>query len=263
MSRLKMSWGGLHYREAGDGAPLLLISGLNGLAQPWHRVAQALAMRFRVITHDHRGVGESDTWAGTYSVRQIADDILEMMDKLRIERAHIVGHSLGGAVAQTIAAHHPERVDHLVIVASWAGPETYFCELMQMRKDVLIGMGTGFFLRSGPFGIYPPDWIADHQTAIQEAASQAAQSFPSHQVILSRIDACIEHDQRHHLDRIQAPTLVIGVEDDMTTPAYCSEEIAKGIRQAQLTLLPYGGHNPHVVVPVQVQQLISNFISII
>lgn len=260
MSQMPFAWGRLHYEERGSGAPVMLISGLNGLGLTWQKVLAGLARDFRIITHDHRGLGQSSPWDGPYSVEQIASDVLGLMDGLGIDRAHIIGHSLGGAVAQFIAAHHPQRVDHLVILASWAGPEPYFSQVMNMRKAILTGLGIEVFLRTGPIGIYPPDWITRHHASADTRLADSLRDFPGTEVMLRRMEACLAHDQRHNLQKISAPTLVIGVHDDMSTPAHCSAEIANAIHDAHLIVLPYGGHNAQLVVPDQVQRCITNFI---
>ena len=148
-AKVRLPWGALHVETAGAGTPLLLVSGLNGLAAPWHGIMPALAGNFRVIAHDHRGLGGSDGWQGPWSVDQIASDVIGLMDGLGIARAHLVGHSLGGAAAQAIAADHPERVAGLVIYASWAGPDPYFARVMRMRQAMLRGLGIEEFLRTG------------------------------------------------------------------------------------------------------------------
>ncbi|HEX8544326.1 MAG TPA: alpha/beta fold hydrolase [Pseudomonas sp.] len=260
MSSAELSWGRLYYEDAGSGMPLLLISGLNGLARPWTGIVPALAAQFRVITHDHRGLGASDGWDGPYSVEQMVGDVLALMDHLHISRAHIVGHSLGGAVAQALAVEHPERVAGLVIYASWCGPEPYFCRVMNMRREMLTGLGVEAFVRSGPIGIYPPDWIARNDAVLSAGFNASCAAFPGTDVMLRRIDACLAHDRRASIGQIAAPTLVLGLQDDMSTPSHCSEEIAALIGHSQLKLLPYGGHNAHLVVPRLIQQSISEFL---
>jgi aminoacrylate hydrolase len=190
----------------------------------------------------------------------MAADVLALMDRLHIRRAHIVGHSLGGAVAQVLAVENPDRVAGLVIYASWCGPDPYFKRVMTMRREMLIGLGIEAFVRTGPIGIYPPDWITRNDAALTSGLQAACAAFPGTEVMLRRIDACLAHDRRASIEQITAPTLVLGLQDDMSTPAHCSEEIAERIRQSQLILLPYGGHNAHLIVPKLVQQSISEFL---
>ena len=253
MPKVVLDWGNLHYDEAGSGDPLLLISGLNGLAAPWQTIVPGLAERFRVITHDHRGLGQSDAWDGPYSVDQIAADVLGLMDRLGIARVHIIGHSLGGAVAQAIAADHPTRVAGLVIYASWPGKDAFFDRTMLMRRDVLLQQGIEPFLRTGPLGIYPPRWVRDNDAALTAALPAAVTAFPGVEKMVARMQACLDHERRESLPRIVAPTMVIGMQDDVATPAYSSMEIADAIPGAKLVLLPYGGHNAHQVVPAELQ----------
>lgn len=261
MPKAALEWGGLAYDESGDGDPLLLISGLNGLAAPWQGIVPGLAARYRVITHDHRGLGRSDPWDGSYSVDQIASDVLGLMDHLGIARAHIVGHSLGGAVAQAIAADRPARVAGLAIYASWPGKDAFFDRTMLMRRDVLVHQGVESFLRTGPLGIYPPRWIRDNDIALAAALPGAIAAFPGVEKMLARMQACLDHERRTSLPHISSPTLVIGMQDDVATPAYSSAEIAEAIPGASLVLLPYGGHNAHQVVPNEVLTHLLEFFS--
>ena len=253
----------LHFEDTGDGAPVMLISGLNGLAQPWQQVTGLLRGlgRYRLVAHDHRGMGRSGPAPERHSVEGIAADVVALMDALGIGRAHVVGHSLGGAVAQRLAVAHPERVAGLVIYASWPGPDAYFARVMTMRRELLLAQGVEAFLRTGPIGIYPPDWIARHDAAFEAALPAAIDSFPGIATMLARMDACLAHDLRATLARIGAPTLVLGLQDDMSTPAHCSAELAAAIPGARLAMLPYGGHNAHLVVPDQVARCLHDFLS--
>lgn len=256
---------GLHFEDVGDGAPVLLISGLNGLAQPWEQVTGLLGGlgRYRIVTHDHRGMGRSGPAPDRPSVDGIAADVLALMDALGIARAHIVGHSLGGAVAQAFAVAHPARVAGLVIYASWPGPDAYFARVMSMRRELLLAQGVKAFLRTGPIGIYPPDWIVRHDAAFEAALPVSLAKFPGVPAMLGRMDACLAHDMRAKLARIAAPTLVLGLQDDMSTPAHCSAELATAIHGARLAMLPYGGHNAHLVVPDQVARCLHDFFSLL
>ncbi len=261
MGTATFDWGGLHYEEAGTGFPVMLISGLNGLAHPWQGVVSHLSQQFRIITHDHRGLGASHAWDGPYSVDQIAADVLGLMDRLGVAKAHLVGHSLGGAVAQSIAADHPDRVAGLVLYATWPCEDPYFARVMTMRPDMLTTMGVEAFLLTGPLGIYPPRWINENDAMLKAALPSLVANFVGTDTMLRRMDACLAHERRATLSAITAPTLVLGLQDDFSTPPHCSQELAASIANATLTLLPYGGHNAHLVVPDQVQAVLTNFLN--
>src|SRR5262245_49490881 len=100
--RVTIDGGSLAYDEAGAGLPIVLIAGLGGRGTYWSAQVEAFRARFRTVVFDHRGVGDSEG-APPYSVERWADDTLRLMDELGLERAHLVGHSTGGAIAQVIA----------------------------------------------------------------------------------------------------------------------------------------------------------------
>jgi pimeloyl-ACP methyl ester carboxylesterase len=111
----------LAYDVRGRGSPLVLIQGVGVGRWGWEPVAARLARRFQVITIDNRGIGASDTPPGRYSTRMMADDVLAVLDDAGIQRASVVGTSLGGMIAQELALAHPERVDKLILVATIPG----------------------------------------------------------------------------------------------------------------------------------------------
>jgi pimeloyl-ACP methyl ester carboxylesterase len=111
----------LAYDVRGRGSPLVMIQGMGVGRWGWEPVAARLARRFQVITIDNRGIGASDTPPGHYSTRMMADDVLAVLDAAGIQRASLIGTSLGGMIAQELALAHPERVDKLVLVATIPG----------------------------------------------------------------------------------------------------------------------------------------------
>ena len=232
----------IYYEEAGQGAPLMLVTGLNGVASFWVRQVPVFARDFRVVTHDHRGTGKSTHSRITYTVDQMADDTLRLMDKLGIERAHFVGHSTGGAIGQAIAQDHPERLLSLVLSATWAGRDPYFRRLFEMRKEILLASGVEAYLRSSVLVLAPPAWISANDAAIATLQKlQAAEAAPV-EVMTSRIDAIVAFDRRAKLGAIRTPTLVIVATDDMVTPRFYSDELAERIPGAKLVVLDGGGH---------------------
>jgi pimeloyl-ACP methyl ester carboxylesterase len=118
---VKIAWS-----STGDGPPLLLVQGLGYGAWGWDPVAPGLAERFRVLTFDNRGIGASDKPAGPYTAAEMAGDALQVLDEAGVERAHLVGASLGGMIAQELAVAAPERVDRLVLCCTTPGGSDAF-----------------------------------------------------------------------------------------------------------------------------------------
>src|SRR5512143_3933191 len=110
---------GISYDVSGSGDPLVMIMGLGGNRSTWRFQVPVFEKYYRVITFDNRGVGDSDKPKGPYSIRQMADDALGLMDHLGIARSHILGASLGGTIAQELAINYPDRVSKLILACTY------------------------------------------------------------------------------------------------------------------------------------------------
>src|SRR6266576_1593238 len=212
MPRIVIGEGALYYERQGVGFPVLFISGLSGFASFWQDQVAAFARKFDVVTHDHRGIGQSDVTRSGFTVDRMAADVVGLMDALEIERAHIVGHSTGGAIAQTLAIEHPKRL----------GPSAY--------------------VQANTLFLYPSWWVARNNERLRQLEAQNLAVFPPTEVAASRIDAILDFDRTERLGQIKTPTLVVGAEDDIVTPAYFSEELARLIPGAEIKIFPRGGH---------------------
>ena len=260
MPKISIGDAELSYEETGQGPPLMLVSGLNGVASFWTHQMKELTRHFRVITHDHRGTGQSTHSRITYSVEQMADDTLRLMDTLGIEAAHLVGHSTGGAIGQAIALDHPHRLRSLVLSATWAGPDPYFRRLFEARRDVLLTQGIEAYLRASVLVLAPPEWVSRNDAAIAAGHRAQAGSWPPVEIIASRIDAIVAFDRRKRLGDIRTPTLVVVAQDDMTTPKFYSDELARGIAGARYVVLDGGGHFVPQVLPEPYNRAVGDFL---
>jgi len=126
----------LHYERHGDaGDPLLLVMGLGGSLDFWEFQTPVLARHHRVCVYDNRGIGHSDKPAGPYDVRTLADDAVAILDACGFDRAHVVGLSMGGMIAQDLAIRHSDRVGALVLAAIYARPDEDAQKLGEMLKQ--------------------------------------------------------------------------------------------------------------------------------
>lgn len=233
----------LHYECHGSGPPLLLVTGLSGTAAFWAQHVEALAGRFTLILHDHRGTGRSAHSQIAYSVDQMADDALQLIDHLELEKVHFAGHSTGGAIGQTLAIDHPDRLDRVVLSATWAGKDAYFDLFFTWRKHLLLEVGREDYLRSILFAAKPPAWYRDHPAELAAMTPEFIEErVPDLHCAASRLDAIMAFDRRAQVAQITAPCLVICAQDDIVTPPYLSEELAGLIPGSELRLLSEGGH---------------------
>lgn len=232
----------IHVEVTGEGPDLLLVAGLGGRGAFWAKQVQDFATRFRVITHDHRGCGNSTPGKAIWGAEQMAEDLVALMDAMDLPKAHLVGHSTGGAIGQHIALRWPERIDRLVLSCSWAGPDAYFEQLFRMRREILINCGPLAYYTSGTYLAHPGAYLQAQMKDARAFMEDRMAAWPGLEVELSRLAAVAAHDLRTHVHRIGHRTLCIGAADDQLTPAGFTTELAALIPDAILHLLPYGGH---------------------
>ena len=240
--RVSIGHAELYVEEHGEGEPLLLVAGLGGSGRFWTNQVAEFARHFRVILHDHRGVGRSGPGPIVSNAGELADDLLRLMDALGLDSAHLLGHSTGGAIGQHLALRAPQRLRSLGLSASWAGPTPLFVQTFHTRRDLLINSGPLNDLMVGTLLACPAWWLEPRFRDTSTYFRDRLAEFPGLEVELGRLNAVMTHDLRHRLGAIRTPTFVIGARDDQLTPPGLSEELAQRIPGARLCLLESGGH---------------------
>lgn len=260
MPKAPISGGELHYEAKGDGTPLLLVSGLGGIGNYWLPNVPTFAKHYRTIIHDHRGTGQSTRSMIRYSVDQMTDDVLALMDHLKIEKAHIVGHSTGGAIGQTMAVRRPDRMISLTIYASWPKADPFFRRVFEARRALLMSAGASAYVRATPVFLYPDWWINENIGLIEERETIAIANFPPSEIVASRIDAILAFDRTPDLPRVRTPTLALCAKDDILTPPYYSRELARLIPGAEYVELDCGGHCASETNAAEFERAVLDFI---
>ena len=234
------------YEEAGSGPPLVLLNGEGGNTLDWAALLPALTDRFRVISFDARGSGRSSAPPGPYSTRQLADDAVAVLDHVGAARAHVVGLSLGGMIAQELALARPERVERLVLVgtharaaqpALWDAWTTFFVQAQERGLD---RAGTVLWFMAWMF---TPAFMARHAQVLEavEQWKDDPLQAPAHGRAAQGV-AARDHDTLERLPAIAAATLVVVGDQDILTPVAAARELAEGIPGARLLVLEGGGH---------------------
>ncbi|WP_022722532.1 alpha/beta fold hydrolase [Rhodopseudomonas sp. B29] len=251
----------LRYEIVGSGEPVLLVAGLGGSAGYWAPNVDAFAARHQVVLHDHRGTGGSTRSEMDYSVELLADDLLRLMDHLKIDRAHLVGHSTGGAMGIVLGASAPERIASLVLYATWAELDAQMEQCLSMRRRILSAMGEAEYHRATPLFLYPPTYVRDHKADLEREIAAAVAATPSRSIMDARAKGIMAFDGLGYLDDISCPTLVLVAQDDILTPPYSSELIAARIAGAQFVEVPRGGHAFSRVEPAAFNSLTLDFLA--
>jgi 3-oxoadipate enol-lactonase len=238
---------GIHidYMIEGQGEPLVMIMGLGGPRSSWRYQTGFFKKYYRTVTFDNRGVGRSDKPAGPYTIKLMVDDTIGLMDHLGIEKAHVLGVSMGGMIAQELAIDHSERVDKLVLGCTFAKAGTG-ADSPEMRKAMEAyakSPQNGASQRKLFSAVLDLSFNTWSNRVFILPFAKIAVRFYSTTGMAEQMRAISTHDTVERLKMIRAPTLVItGTEDRLVNPA-SSEMIAKLVPNAKLVRVSGGGHS--------------------
>jgi len=263
MSIAKVGSVELYYEEHGTGDPLLLIMGLAADSQAWMFQIPDFAKQFRVIAFDNRGVGRSSKPAGPYSIHEMADEAAALLDVLEIQKAHVVGVSMGGMIAQELVLRHPERVRALVLACTYSEPNadiertrTFTVEQFGGSVDAsggihvdLKALNPMMFLQQLLPNVFNQSFIEQELPKLMQVFSGALQYGFGMEAILGQVGAVMTHKATDRLHRIASPTLVITGDADRLVPPASSDVLAREIPGAKLVKIPGGSHGFNFETP--------------
>jgi len=239
-----------------DAPVVVLGSSLGTTGDLWQPQMAELTSRFRVVRYDHRGHGGSPVPPGSYRLEDLGGDVLALLDRLGIARAHQAGLSMGGMVAMWLAAHAPERVDRLALMCTSAqlGPPSQWVDRAAAVRaggmPAITDMVLGRWLT--------PDFTANHAGVVAWVRRMFNATPPEGYAACCGV---LEHmDLTGDLPSISAPTLVIAGADDPATPPEHAERIVAGIPEARLEIVPHAAHLASVEQPSTVGKLLVDFL---
>lgn len=230
------------WEEHGDGEPLLLIMGLGFPASLWYRVRPVLAERHRVITFDNRGTGRTGAVAGPYPIEVMAADAVAVLDAAGVRRAHVLGISMGGLIAQELALTHPERVASLVLAATHPGgsatvlPAPEVMELLRTRADLPLEQSYRATIPVA-YAATTPAEVIDADIAARLANPTTPEGYTNQLVGGSAYGGAADR-----LPTLGAPTLCLHGSADQLVPPANSETLASLIPGARLQFIEGAGH---------------------
>jgi aminoacrylate hydrolase len=249
MPIMPITGGALYYEVHGSGPPLMLAAGLGGVGSFWAKQIPALTPHFTVVIHDHRGTGQSSRDRITYSLPQMARDVLDLADGLGIGAFHFAGHSTGSAIGQELALNHRERLLTAVLSSGWARPDPWFSRCFDTRATLLREGGPAAYVKAQALFLYPPWWVSANNAALEAMEVAQIANFPPPEIMLSRVAAITAYGAGEGLGAITTPVLVICADDDHLTPPHFSAEVHRLIPGSTLAILPTGGHFNPVTQP--------------
>ena len=248
MPQVKVGDINLSYNVRGDGQPLILIAGFATAQNAWFPLLRAFIKHYRVVTFDNRGIGGSDKPTGPYTTKMMAGDTIALMDHLGIDRAHILGGSMGGMIAQHIAIGHPQRVDKLILFSTSAGGQPLRDMLFDLTEATTPNWNrsssdlAGADLRKLTAAIASRSFNQPFNRLMVVPLARLMLRLGITKVPAGQIEAMMTHDVLDRLNLIQAPTLILTGSKDRLMPPQSSEVLASRIAGAKLVIIDGGSH---------------------
>jgi len=235
----RIAWG-----ERGAGKTLLLIMGLGADHTVWEKHVAALQRSFRCILIDNRGVGSSDSPEGHYDTARMADDAAEVLRSVGGGPAGVIGISMGGAIAQQLAARHPELVDRMVLTASWASMNAVSEDLFAELRDLRYVLSPAQFQRRLQLLIWSPPTYQQRAAELRAERDVPVEGAMTSHAFAAQVGACLSHDARDLLPSLALPVLITCGRLDVFTPIAAAMELAALIPGATVEQF-HGGHAHH------------------
>ena len=253
---MKIAWD-----RRGNGAPLLLIHGLGYARWGWEPVLPELAEQFDVILFDNRGIGESDAPPGPYTVAEMAADAVQVLDEAGVARAHVVGTSLGGMIAQELALAYPERVDRLVLACTTPGGQKAH-PMPQVTVALMAEAATlepAVALRRFVENALAPATVAAHPEIVEQIMAHRLATAQQPAAWAAQASAGATFDAYDRLGALAAPTLVQHGDEDVVVDPRNADLLVELLPDARLERVP-GGHLFFWEAPEQFVSSVSAFL---
>ena len=252
----------IYYEQQGFGEDLVFISGLAADHTTWAPIIKTLKEKYRMLLFDNRDVGKTDSVNESYTIEHMARDTLALMDALEIEKATLIGHSMGGAIALYVALMHQERVKKIIVCAS--APKLPTPSLVHVQSIIKLrehGLSPLLIFETTLPWLFGESFLkngrlvsAVMRNILHNPKPQTLESFKNQAQASESIDLL------NTMQKITTKTLVIAGKEDLITPLACSEKIHRSIRGSELFVIPDCGHMLQFEQPQILEKAIVDFI---
>jgi 3-oxoadipate enol-lactonase len=252
----------LYYEEHGRGEPLVLVPGFGTGLWIWYRQIPAFAERFRTVVFDPRGVARSPVGDAPFSMRDLAEDLAALLEELKIEKAHVLGASFGGFVAQEFALAHAGRTRSLVLCCTSYGGTGHVPPAPETLAAIAStkGLNTAERVRENLLLAFSPRFAEEQPAEVERVIRLRAESDVPESVYLRQLQAAVAFDAAPRVGRISVPTLVITGDADRIVPHQNSLNLAPAIPGAGLKVIDGGSHAFFIEQADEFNGSIINFI---
>ena len=234
-----------HVQTFGSGVPVIMIMGLGAPGDKWKHNYELLSRWFWCIVPDNRGAGLSDKpEVESYTTEQMADDIIGIMDALDIKKAHVIGVSMGGAIAQQLALKAPKRVISLILTSTFASVSPAFKKALNLICDLKEDTDPAVLKQLNLWMTYGQYTQIHHPKKIEKSIEEdAAYPYPMPvYAYKAQCGACLSHNTADRLHELKMPVLIAAGAKDLFMNIEKTMELVHGIPQAEFYLAPEGGH---------------------
>lgn len=257
--------GELHAEVSGSGQPLLLVAGLGQGLWVWRYVREALARSRRTIVFDARGTGRSSAAVAGVTVASMAEDARAVLEGAEALPADVVGFSMGGYVALTLALTRPEAVRSLVLAGTGAGGR----DRVPRPPDVRAAYRDAWGLDPAEYGrrtmphTFSPGWTERHPDRFEDVLAARLERPAPYETIAAHAEACYDfYDEGCDVERILAPTLVAHGSADRIVPVENGRRLAERLSGAEYVELAGRGHNLMLEDPDSFSRLVTGFLGV-
>ncbi|MCB2194118.1 MAG: alpha/beta hydrolase [Deltaproteobacteria bacterium] len=263
MPFLELNGYSLYYEVHGEGFPLVLIRGLGSNMEHWYEQIPVLSRHYQVIAFNNRGIGTSTAPVLPWSIKDMAGDVAALIDGVAGGRAHVLGISMGGMIAQELALSWPDKVASLVLTATHCGgPHKVLPtqETMDLFNQVVTGTTLAEQLE-GRKALFSLETLDNRPDVLQRYTQVAAAYEPPPEVMRGQWQAIQEYDTYERLPNISAPTLVLAGADDRLVPQGNADILAQRIPGAKLAVIPQAGHQLVIEQPQATNAAVLDFLA--
>jgi len=255
----------IYYEELGNknNPPLILISGLGQDHDYWTASKNILAKRYKIILFDNIGTGRSTEFQSPESVIEMTESLFRLINFLCIPKAHILGHSMGGFIAQVFAHRYPKKVDRLILYSTGYRPseKTIFALMVQYNLAKQNNIPKKLLIQSNMPWAYSNAFFSNHEKVAEIIKEHINYPFPTPQkTIVNQIKACANFDSRNFLSTIKAKTAIIHGNEDLLFSIEQNKRMAKEIPDASLIVIENTAHEFHIEEPKRFSNVIMKFL---
>ena len=235
----------IHYvSEGNENAPVIvLINGLGGDLRQWQALRLMLQSQYRVVSLDNRDSGHSERGDEQYYIEDMANDVVDLLDRLAIGKTHVIGYSMGGAIAQELAINQPQLVDKLILLATYDSTDNRAQDLFRGFASLRRDLNREDYLRlTLPWGYTYEEY--EKPGFVEEVIAELVNDplYQENEAFTRQMEATIAFNSRDRLHLIKAPTLLVFGDEDIMTPIRFANSMVARIKNAQLFVIKGTGH---------------------